>query len=160
MALVSKILNDAIHKNKYQMQSIDHLIDKIGMKISELKTQVGKLYFSKIDVKYAYSQLPLHPDTQKHCNFNILRGNSTGTYKFLNWFYGLTDLPATLQKMMDTTLDGINSTNTFLDNIIIITKGTIENHEREIDKTLNRLNKENLAISLHICEFGLNENTC
>ena len=33
IALDSKILNDAIHKNKYQMQSIDHLMDKIAMKI-------------------------------------------------------------------------------------------------------------------------------
>ena len=157
IALDSKILNDAIHKNKYQMQSLDHLMDKIGMKISELKTQEGNLYFSKIDLKYAYSQLPLHPDTQKHCNFNILGGNATGTYKFLNGFYGLTDLPATFQKMMDTTLDGLDSTNAFLDDIIIITKGTIEKHEEEIDKTLNRLREENLAISLHKCEFGLNE---
>ena len=48
------------------MQSIYHLMDKIGMKISELKTQEGKLYFSKIDLKYAYSQLLLQRDTQKH----------------------------------------------------------------------------------------------
>ena len=64
--LDSKILNDATHKNKYQMQSIDHLMDKIAMKISDLKTTEGTLYFSKIDLKYAYSQLPLQPDTQKH----------------------------------------------------------------------------------------------
>ena len=157
MALHSKILYDAIHKNKYQTQSIDHLMDKICMKISELKTQERKLYFSKIDLKYAYSQLPLQPDTQKHCNFNIPGGNATGTYKFLNGFYGLTDLPATFQKMMNTTLDGLDSTNAFLDDIIIITKGTIEKHEEEIDKTLNRLKEENLAISLHKCEFGMNE---
>ena len=91
----SEILNDAIHKNKYQMQSIHHLAEKIGMKILELKTQDGKLYFIKIDLKYAHSQLPLCPDNQKHCNFNIPRGNATGTYKLLNGFYGLTDLPAT-----------------------------------------------------------------
>ena len=115
------------------------------MKISELKTQEGKIYFSKIDLKYAYSQLPLHPVTQKHCNFNILGGNDTGTNKFLNGFYGLTDLPAIFQKMMDTTLDGLNSTNAFLDDIIIITKGTIEKHEEEIDKTLNRLIEKNLG---------------
>ena len=138
IALDSKILNDAIHKNKYQMQSIDHLMDKIAMKISELKTTDGTLYFSKIDLKYAYSQLPLHPETQKHCNFNILGGNATGTYRFLNGFYGLTDLPATFQKMMDTTLDGLDSTNAFLDDIIIITKGTIEKHENEIDKALKK----------------------
>ena len=40
-------------------------MDKIAMKISEVKTTEGTLYFSKIDLKYAYSQLPLHPDTQK-----------------------------------------------------------------------------------------------
>ena len=145
IALDSKILNDAIHKNKYQMQSIDILMDKICMKISELKTQEGKIYFSKIDLKYVYSQLPLHPVTQKHCNFNILGGNGTGTNKFLNGFYGLTDLPATFQKMMDTTLDGLNSTNAFLDEIIIITKGTIEDHEEEINKTQNRLIEKNLG---------------
>ena len=59
---------------------------------------------------------------------------------------------------MDTILDGLNATNAFLDDIIIITKGTIGRHEDEIDKTVNRLNEENLAISLHKCEFGLNEN--
>ena len=54
-------------------------MDKIAMKISELKTTEGTLHFSKIDLKYAYSQLPLHPETQKHCNFNILGGKATGT---------------------------------------------------------------------------------
>ena len=159
IALDSKILNDAIHKNKDQMQSIDHLMNKIAMKTSDLKTTEGTLYFSKMDLKYAYSQLPLHPDTQKHWNFNILGGNATGTYRFLNGFYGLTDLPAICQKMMDTTLDGINSTNAFLDDIIKLSKGTLEKHENEIDKTLKRLDKENLAISLHKCEFGITEIT-
>ena len=136
IALDSKILNDAIHKNKYQIQSIGHLMDKIAMKISQPKTSKGTLYFSKIDLEYSHSQLPLHPETQKHCNFNILGGNARGTYRFLNGFYGLTDLPATFQKMMDTTLDGLKSTNAFLDDIIIISKETLDQHEKEIDKTL------------------------
>ena len=119
-ALDSKILNDAKHKIKYQVQSIDHLMDKIAMKISELKSTKVTQYFSKIDLKNAYSQLPLQPETQKHCNFNILGGNATVTYRFFNGFYSLTDLPATFRKMMDTTLDGLNSTNAFLDDIIIM----------------------------------------
>ena len=157
IALDFKILNDAIHKNKYQMQSVDHLMDKFAMKISELRTNEVKLYFNRIDLKYAYSLLPLHPDTQKHCNLNILKGNATGTYKLLNGFFGLTDLRATFQKMMDTSLDGLNLTNAFLFDTIIITKGTLEDHEKEIDKTLNRLNEKNIAISLDKCEFGFNE---
>ena len=43
IALDSEILNDAIHKNKFQMQSIDHLMDKTAMKTSELKTTEGTL---------------------------------------------------------------------------------------------------------------------
>ena len=59
IALDSKKLNDAIHKNKYQMQSIDHLIDSVAVYISERRNLPGKYFFSKIDLKYAYSQIPL-----------------------------------------------------------------------------------------------------
>ena len=97
IALDSKELNNAIHKNKYQMQSIDHLIDAVANYISERSTEQGTLYVSKIDLKYAYSQIPSDPQLQKHCNFNILGGKATGTYRFINGFYGLTDMPATFQ---------------------------------------------------------------
>ena len=159
IALDSKELNEAIHKNKYQMQSIDHLLDTISKKISEQKIKPGTFYFSKIDLKYAYSQIPLHKDTQKHCNFNILGGNATGTYRFINGFYGLTDMPATFQKAIDYTLNNKNSAHAFFDDIIIITKGSLDSHEKEIMKVLSRLDKENLAISLHKCEFAQTEIT-
>ena len=61
IALDSKELNDAILKNKYQMQSIDHLIDAVATYISERSNHNGTFYFSKIDLKYAYSQISLDP---------------------------------------------------------------------------------------------------
>ena len=157
IALNSKELNEAIHKYKYQMQSIDHLMDTISKKICEQKNKPSTFYFSKIDLKYAYSQIPLHKDTQKHCNFNILGGNATGTYRFINGFYGLTDMPATFQKAIDYTLNNINSAHAFLDDIIIITEGSLDSHEKEIMRVLSGLDKENLAISLHKCEFAQTE---
>ena len=54
---------------------------------------------------------------------------------------------------MDYTLNNISSAHAFLDDIIIITKGSIEDHETEIDKVLYKLDKENLAISLQKFEF-------
>ena len=56
------------------MQSIDPLIDAVANFISERSTEQGTIYFSKIDLKYAYSQTPLDPHLQKHCNFNMLGG--------------------------------------------------------------------------------------
>ena len=122
------------------MQSIDHLMNTISKKISEIKNNTGTLFFSEIDLKYAYSQIPLHKDTQKHCNFKILGGNATGTYRYINGFYGLTDMPATFQTPIDYTLNNINSAHAFLE-----------------VKVLSRLDKENLAISLHKCEFAQTE---
>ena len=51
IALDSKKLNKAIHKNKYQMQSMDHLIDAVALYISERRKSPGTSWFSKIDLK-------------------------------------------------------------------------------------------------------------
>ena len=58
IALDSKELYKAIHKNKYQMQSIDHLTDLLAMQISSNKNKEGPWWFSKMDLKCAYSQIP------------------------------------------------------------------------------------------------------
>ena len=79
LALDSKVLNKAIHKKKYQMPNIDSLIDSISQHIND-SNHGDNVYFSTIDLKYAYSQLNLHPDTARHCNFNIICGDATGTY--------------------------------------------------------------------------------
>ena len=148
LALDSKLLNEAIDKNKYQMQSIDNLMDSVAKYISDNKNEQGNFLFSKIDLKYAYSQIPLRPEIRKHRNFNILGGKSTGTYQFINGFYGLSDMPATFQKTMDKTLENIDNKFNFLDDILIITKGSPHDHELDIHKDLTRLDKENLAIQL------------
>ena len=154
LALDSKLLNDAIDKNKYRMQSIDNLMDSVAKYISDNKKKQGNFLFSKVDLKYAYSQIPLHPEIRKHCNFNNLGGKSTGTYQFVNGFYGLSDMPTTFQKTLDKTLENIDNKFNFLDDILIITKGSTLDHEQDIYKALSRLDKENLAIKLEKCEFS------
>ena len=76
LKLDSKVLNKAIHKNKYQMPNIDTLIESISQQISAPAPQ-NTTYFSTIDLKYAYSQLNLDANTANHCNFNIISGDMT-----------------------------------------------------------------------------------
>ena len=57
IVLDSKELNKAIHKNKYQMQSIDHLTDSLAMQITSNKNTEGpwcsvKLILNMHIVKY------------------------------------------------------------------------------------------------------------
>ena len=105
IALDSKILNKAIHKKKYQMPNIDSLIQTISQTLSTAPQETA--YFTTLDLQYAYSQLTLHSDTAHHCNFNIVSGDMTGTYRFKTGFYGLTDTPAEFQKAIDCTLAGL-----------------------------------------------------
>ena len=59
------------------MPNIDSLIDSFSQHINN-SNQGDNVNFSTIDLKYAYSQLNLQPDTSRHCNFNIICGYSTG----------------------------------------------------------------------------------
>ena len=102
LALDSKILNKAIHKNKYQMPNIDTLIESISQQISAPASQ-NTTYFYTLDQKYVYSQLNLDSNTANHCNFYIISGDMTGTYRFQKGLYGITEMPAKLQKAMDYT---------------------------------------------------------
>ena len=97
LPLDSKILNRVIHKNKYQMPNIDTLIESNSQQISAPASQ-NTTYFSTLDLKYAYSQLNLDTNTANQCNFNIISGDMTTTYRFQTGFYVLTDRPAEFQK--------------------------------------------------------------
>ena len=63
-------------------------------------------------------------------------------------------MPATDQKTIDKTVEGISSKFAFLDDILLITKGSPNEHEHELDKILEKLDKENLAINLQKCELA------
>ena len=64
---------------------------------------------------YAYGQTGLHPETARHCNFQIIGGRATGTYALVTGYYGLTAMPPEFQKMIDKLLHKIRNTFAFID---------------------------------------------
>ena len=106
-----------------------------------------------LDLKYAYSQIRLTAETAKQCNFNIVGGQATGTYRFLTGFYGLADMPAEFQKAMDRTLNHSKNTFCFLDDILIVSKGEAKDHEKLVRNVLQKLDDKNLALKITKCEF-------
>ena len=137
------------------MPNIETLMDFISQIITNCKTEpVEKIYFSILDLKYAYSQLNLPPETAKHCNFNIVSGDMTGTYRLTTGFYGLTDKPVEFQLAMDYTLIGLKNTFCFLDDILILSKGSEEDHFQIVLDCLKKLDADNLRINLPKCHFA------
>ena len=119
-------------------------------------------WFSKKDLKYVYSQIPLDKSIAKHCNFSILERRATGTYRIISGLYGLTDMPGTFQKTTDKTLEGISYKFVFLNDILVITKGSLGEHEyeHELEKIVEKLDKESLAINLEKNEYAENIIEC
>ena len=92
----------------------------------------GEVCLTSLDLKYAFSQIPLSEEVSRHCNFNIVCGEQTGTYRFKTGFYGLTEF----QKSMDNTLQGLSGVFCFLDDILIVSKGSVEDHNILVDKVI------------------------
>ena len=155
LALDSKKINKFIHKNKYQMPNIDLLLDNIAQVLKTDKTK--PTLFSKLDLIYTNSQIPLDRKTLEQCNFSLVGGNATGTYQFQTWFYGLTSMPAEFQKAVDLTLTNCTNTYAYLDDILVVTKGTKEIHQQKLKAVLDKLDEENLTISLERCKFACKE---
>ena len=129
-------------------------IERLMIRFHEKSLADGQAWFTKIDLKYAYSQIPLHPETAKHCNFNLVSGEATGRYRFLIELYGLTDMPAEFQKALDATLVGLTNTHFSLDDIVIVSKGSQSESLESVLKCLEKLDHENIAINLEKkCHF-------
>ena len=155
LALEARELNKQVHKNKYQRPNIEELIDTVGQMISKMKS--GDICFSIMDLTYAYGQLPLRPETSVQCNFSLVGGRSTDTYRFKNEFYGLTSMPVEFQRAMDSILSELPQAHAFFDDILIKTNGSEIEHISTVEKILKKLDKEKMALKLSKCKFAQRE---
>ena len=63
-------------------------------------------------------------------------------------------MPAEFQKAIDLTLSNFLNTYAYLDDIVIVTKGSDDIHKQKHQTILEKLDGENLAISLEKCKFA------
>ena len=78
------------------MPNIENQIDIIQQNTS-VNTTNETAYFTKLDLKYVYSQLIFDSETplpSRPYKFNIISGECAGTYCFITGYYGLTNMPA------------------------------------------------------------------
>ena len=155
MAMDANPMNDQIHRNQYQMPILLELLDSAAQIITSDK--IGDVWLPSLDLKYAFSQIPLSDKASRHCNFNIVCGEQTGTYSFKTGFYGLTDMTKEFQKAMENTLQGLLGVFCFLDDILIVSKGSVMDHNIIVNKVITRLDEESFDLKLSKCNFLMNQ---
>ena len=72
-------------------------------------------------------------------------------YRFLKGFYGSADIPTIFQEKIDQTLE--NKHPAWLDDILVVTKGTKEQRKRELIDVLTKLENAGYRLSENKTEF-------
>ena len=106
------------------MPNMEELIAKISRKIED--GPADGIWISKFDLDYAYGKLILSRAARNLCTFAVTGGKYTAYYRFLKRFYVLADIPTIFQEKIDQTLE--NKHPAWLDDIIVVTKGSKEEH--------------------------------
>lgn len=135
-------LNKVTIKDKYPLPRITELLDALQ----------GAQFFSTIDLKAGYWQLPLEPSDAKKTAF-VANGQ---LYEFRCLPFGVVNGPPSFMRLMHGILKGLKNTMVYLDDVIVFNT-TQEEHEQSLRLVLTRLVEYNLKISLSKCKFFCKE---
>ena len=141
--------NKSVVKDKYLMPILDNLLDIVD----HVGGDTGKAFYSILDKLYARGQVKLRADTSRRCNFQIIGGKATEVCRFVTGFNGLTTMPTEFQNVMDLTSASISTTLAFIDDILIVTHRTDEEHVEKVTEVLRRLtgsSKQQLEKRKHV----------
>ena len=70
-----------------------------------------------------------------HCNFSVVGGETTGAYRFLIEFHRLGDILNVFQRVKDSILKNIPFKSCYIDDILMVSKGSHEKHNAIVIKT-------------------------
>ncbi len=95
--------------DSYTLPHMDEILNKLH----------GSRYFSALDLKWGYWQVPLAQAAREMTAFTV---GPLGFYKFLRMPFGLTNAPSMFQQLMETAFNGVHLSwiLIYLDDIIIL----------------------------------------
>jgi len=137
-------LNDATIRNSYPLPHTDDLFDRLQ----------GARYFSKIDLRTGFYQIPLAEADREKTAFRTRYGHFEWTVLPM----GLTNAPATFQHLMNQTFRDMldRCVLVFLDDIVVYSS-TLEQHVIDVRGALSRLQQNHLFAKKSKCELFMHE---
>jgi hypothetical protein len=110
----------------------------------------GGTAFSKLDLAHAYQQVTLDDKSKRMATINTHKG----LYQVNRLPFGVASAPAMFQRIMETILQGLPSVFVCIDDILVTGK-TTEEHLRNLETVLSRLEKHGFRLKREKCAFLL-----
>lgn len=144
--LDSRKLNSVTKKDAYKLPYISEILDNLK----------NAKYLSSIDLSKAFWQIPISEADRNKTAFYIPH---RGTFRFVTMPFGLTNSPATQQRLVDTLFYGPefeNSVFVYIDDIVVASPD-FESHISLLLKVHKKLKMANLTINFEKSVFFRNE---
>lgn len=139
--LDSRKLNSVTKRDAYSLPYISEILDNLR----------DAKFLSSIDLSKAFWQIPIAEKDRDKTAFYV---PGRGTLRFKVTAFGLTNAPATQQRLVDTLFGPEFNLKVFayLDDIIIVSS-TFQEHVSILDNVLKKLKQANLTVNLEKCQF-------
>lgn len=115
---------------------------------AEIRSIPQSSWFSKIDLSMGYHQVKLEEDSRKYTSFVTAHGH----FEYTRVPFGLKNAPWVFQRVIREILGEFGVLKVFLDDILIFSN-TRSQHLEYLEKVLERLTENNIAINYEKSQF-------
>ena len=123
-------------------------------KISDIMQQLeGFSYASTLDLNMGYYTIRLDARSQDVCTIIT----PWGKYKYLRLPMGVMCAPDIFQDRMYDLMAEIECARTYLDDLLVLSRGSFNEHLIDLEKVLKRLSEANLRVNIRKCDFAASE---
>jgi len=128
--------------DRYPLPLIEELLSKV----------TNAKIFSKVDLKSAYWQVMVRKEDQVKTAFIT----PFGLYECVTMPFGLSNAPATFQRLIDRVLEGCTFAVGYLDDILVYS-ASIDQHVVHLREVFERLRRFGLCVSAAKCTLAVTE---
>jgi hypothetical protein len=132
-------LNQQIVRHPFPLPSIPETIRSID----------GFTYCSTMDVSMGFWCIVLDKASQRLCTIIL----PWGKYSYARLPMGLSVSPDIYQEKMSALFEDMSEVKVYIDDILLITKGSFTHHLQKLKEVFRRLLKANLQLNIKKCSF-------
>jgi hypothetical protein len=136
-------LNKLIKRKPFPLPKIQDLLLKLE----------GFQYATSLDLNMGYYHIELSPDSKKLCTIVL----PWGKYEYQRLPMGLCNSPDIFQEKMNILMGDLEFTRTYIDDLLILTKGSLGDHLTKLDEVLKRLQNSGLKVNIKKSFFAKHE---